>query len=523
MVFPNPKKPMDNLDSLKKIGRNDFTLSELVTQLKSDLGVLPFVGAGLSIPFGFKGWQDFLLAQAKYAGIEKKIKQRIKQGEYEEAAQDLLEALADLDFQDALLSEYGDKRKLDKVSLKGAVSFLPRLASGPVITTNFDHLLEKVFDDSGARFEEKIWGAKIQVAQKAISQNKRYLLKLHGDVEDETDRVLTLSEYIKSYGTADPSRIDFEKPLPNLLQILLMSRTVLFLGCSLKNDRVVRLLKYLAGNRRNLPHYAVVEHPGRATFAQVRLHFAEHGIRPIWYPKGEHKFVEQIVEYLANKISDTAPPDGSGGPMPNRLERGIKATEALEVVIRELPEIASFYIVRYKNKLRLPERTAVQLADDPVQFIAQAAIHNNEADQEEEVPRTELKPELWERLFGELQDDFVLAVSSKLKLKDGRLAHLPLMDFKCAPTSANLVLAKEGFAKIGQTDGVLLNSGNSFHYYGQRLMSEEEWRAFLGHCLLLSDFIDTRYVGHALINNECRLRISTTRLNPFIPTVVDIF
>jgi hypothetical protein len=98
-----------------------------------------------------------------------------------------------------------------------------------------------------------------------------------------------------------------------------------------------------------------------------------------------------------------------------------------------------------------------------------------------------------------------------------------MMDFKFAPTPGNINIAKESFQKIGQTHGVLLNSGKSFHYYGYTLMSEEQWRTFLGQSLLLSDVIDTRYVGHALINNECRLRISTTRLNPFIPTVVDTF
>jgi hypothetical protein len=54
-------------------------------------------------------------------------------------------------------------------------------------------------------------------------------------------------------------------------------------------------------------------------------------------------------------------------------------------------------------------------------------------------------------------------------------------------------------------------------------MNETEWVDFLGHCLLLSDFIDTRYVGHALINNECRLRLSTAPLNPYVPKVVDAF
>ncbi len=190
---------MNDLDSIKRLENNEFVLDELVTQLKTALGVLPFVGAGLSIPFGFKGWQEFLLT-IKSIIPQEKISQRIERGEFEEAAQDLLEALGDFDFQDALTIEFGEK-KLAGVNLRGAVSYLPRLTDGPIITTNFDGVLEKVFADSGARFEEIVWGAtRAQILRKAIGQNRRYLLKLHGDVEDDSDRVLTLNQYEKAYG-----------------------------------------------------------------------------------------------------------------------------------------------------------------------------------------------------------------------------------------------------------------------------------------------------------------------------------
>ena len=512
---------MDNLDSIKKIGNNEFALDELVTQLQTALGVLPFVGAGLSIPFGFRGWQEFLLARAQNSILREKILQRIAQGEYEEAAQDLLDSLGDLDFRDALTIEFGEA-KLAAVSLKGAASYLPRLASGPVITTNFDRVLEKVFEDSGARFEERIWGARIRMAQKAVTQNKRYLLKLHGDVEDDVDRVLTLDEYAKNYGVEDkPTQIDFNKPLPRLLQMLLTNRPVLFLGCSLHYDRIVKFIKALGGSAAGLLHYAVLEHPGDKDFATVNQTFSSYGIRRIWYPKGEYEYVERIVEYLSNAISKQ-PLSTTMSAKTTTLVSGMKAPEALETVIRKHPEIDTFTIVRYKDKLRLPERITAKSVDDPSTFLAQATVHDNKADQEEAVPRTALGVEFWERLFESL-GDFVLAASSKVRLKDGSVAHLPMIDFKCAPTDQNIELAKDAFAKIGQTDGVLLNSGNSFHYYGQTLMNEKEWREFLGHCLLLADFIDTRYVGHALINNECRLRLSTAPLNPFIPTVVKVF
>jgi SIR2-like domain len=515
---------MNRLRELKNMGTNEFVLSQLVRQLKSAQGVLPFVGAGLSIPFGFKGWQQFLLTQAKFAAIEKKIKTRTKRGEYEEAAQDLLEALKPRRFEDALLSEYG-RFKLDKVkTLRGtAVNLLPRLAIGPVITTNFDQVLEKAFDESSARFQRVVYGADAEDALQDVYSSKRCLLKLHGDVEQRAGRVLTLSEYQQAYGDPDPSRIDFAKPLPNLLRHLLVSWPVLFLGCSLKYDRVTGFLKQFAKMKPDQAHYAVLAYPGEGAVAEEERYFSELGIRPIWYPKGEHAFVEMIVRFLSKNMVDSLPIRGSRQEERDVVSVGMKATEALETLIRQHSEIASFFLVRYKDKLRLGERTDVRLADNPQRYLAQAAIHDSKGDEVEELPRTKLTPTFWKRLFNQLDEGFVLAASSRVRLKDGTISHIPMMDFKCTPTAANIDIAKEGFRKIDQTQGILLNSGKSFHYYGNKLMNQDEWHAFLGHSLLLSDFVDARYVGHALVNNECRLRISTTRLNPFIPTVVDIF
>lgn len=512
---------MSQLDEIKQLAKNEFHLRELAEQLESALGILPFVGAGLSMHFGLKGWQQFLLSEARTAGIERRIKRRISQGQYEEGAQDLLSAMKHRLFQDALVDEYGDHR-LDGKKFDGVVSLLPQLASGPVITTNFDHVLEKAFADAEARFDSVVSGARVGPALRAVHRNKRSLLKLHGDVDDETDRVLTLEEYRSNYGCDDPSDIDFSKPLPQLLEILLTSRPVLFLGCSLSQDRVVRLLKRLAKKNRALAHYAIVEKSDGQAFYRTQQHLSGHGIRPIWYPKGRHEFVELIVESLTESISERVPP-GRSNSQKKIVTKKMKATEALEVLIRQHPEIASLLLVIYRDKPRLNERVGARLPDDPNVYLREAAKHVDTFDEKKEVVISKIDSAFWKRLFDELKEGFVVAVSSRVRLKNGMFSHIPMMDFKCDPTAQNIQLAKKAFREIGQTSGILLNSGRSFHFYGHSLMSEEEWRLFLGHSLLLTDFVDSRYIGHALMNNECRLRVSTARLNPFIPTVVDVF
>jgi hypothetical protein len=80
------------IEQIEGIADNRANLRRLREQLETPLRVIPFVGAGLSIPFGFPGWGAFLLSQARAAGIEKQIQKRIDAGEYEEAAEDLLTA-----------------------------------------------------------------------------------------------------------------------------------------------------------------------------------------------------------------------------------------------------------------------------------------------------------------------------------------------------------------------------------------------------------------------------------------------
>lgn len=64
-----------------------------------------------------------------------------------------------------------------------------------------------------------------------------------------------------------------------------------------------------------------------------------------------------------------------------------------------------------------------------------------------------------------------------------------------------------------------VDSGRSYHYYGKRLLSKNEWRIFLGKCLLMQDLVDERYVGHQLVDGHCVLRLSASQIKPSIPRV----
>jgi hypothetical protein len=285
----------DAIGVLGSFPENEGNFRRLSDDYDSPLGIVPFIGAGISIPLGFPGWRSFLLAQAKRVGLENSAQELLDLGKYEEAAEALLSALKDQAFNDAIEDCFGD-HVINRGSLTGPVLLIPRLATGPVITTNFDHALERAFEEAGQPFERVVWGAKADIIAKALTQNKRLLLKLHGDVDDRTERILTASEYGKHYSKS--------RPLYQLLKRIFSIRPVLFLGCSLSSDRIVNVLTSIARDSALASHYAIVEAPANEDHLRERARFlSEHRIRPLWYPQGRHDLIVTLLGQLVQQRS----------------------------------------------------------------------------------------------------------------------------------------------------------------------------------------------------------------------------
>src|SRR5215207_4692192 len=96
-----------DLDSLLNLPDNRIYLPMLVRQMSS-AGVVPFVGAGLSAPFGFPQWTKFLLEAATPVGLTDPIQTLMNAGKYEEAAEDVLTALTPTGFHDLIEFYFGD-------------------------------------------------------------------------------------------------------------------------------------------------------------------------------------------------------------------------------------------------------------------------------------------------------------------------------------------------------------------------------------------------------------------------------
>jgi hypothetical protein len=115
-----------------------------------------------------------------------------------------------------------------------------------------------------------------------------------------------------------------------------------------------------------------------------------------------------------------------------------------------------------------------------------------------------------------------LAIYSQCRDSSLNSHHIPMMDLHIDSAHGRraLDLIVAALLKVGQTDGAILESGKSFHYYGLRLMSEPQWRRFMSACLLLGPLADVRYIGHRLLAGKAALRLSKAPHKDTEPKIV---
>ncbi len=161
----------------------------------------------------------------------------------------------------------------------------------------------------------------------------------------------------------------------------------------------------------------------------------------------------------------------------------------------------------------------------PSELLRAAAFHQSMAsvdvDLERVAAQSMTSEYLRERSRG-IHPTRILTFSSQVRLKDQSIAHFPMLDFRIAPSRANLSTVITMLGELGH-DGVILNSGQSYHFYGITLLSVDELREFLGKALLFTPIVDYRWIGHQLIEGACALRLSSGTKRQSIPTVTAAF
>ena len=292
--------------------RNAEPIARLGESLRSRTSVIPFIGAGMSRPFDYPMWGEFL-TEAAGSGDAVEVRRLVEAGDFEQAADLVMKSDKDA-FYRSIQQRFAAEPEAAKLSSSPLTSLMV-VARGPWITTNFDRVLERLFSAAGRPLtsENLVIGRKPpDRVMEALQQDRPALIKIHGDAGLAETLTFTAVEYGLSYG--DETR---SGPIAQLAWLMYTNRPLLFLGCSLETDRTIRSLEQIRAAVPFLRHYAVVAAHYLVDKLDRRTEkLRQAGIEPLWYPPGDFGRIVQLVDVLVERasIDEIRPPSGERPP-----------------------------------------------------------------------------------------------------------------------------------------------------------------------------------------------------------------
>lgn len=289
-----------------KLAHNYIVFESLLHALGNG-NVVPFVGAGMSAPI-YPLWgktlsliADQLLGTSAYEEFQKIFCAEDVEA-YTKAADFLEDKLGKHTVHDILRVIFSEK-ELNRIEYgELAVHLLPLLfPKSMVITTNFDRILEHVYQDSKKQFE-CVFGVDSDATTMIAQGNHHCLMKLHGDIAEHISPqniIFSKSDYDRIY--------DKDSEMVQVLTKLYKGKMMLFLGCSLKQDRTLKILEKIVADE-TVEHYAIIPSSKEDLLNNIRF-FGEKRINTIFYDPdnpNHHGAVQVIMEELIRRIDPAA-------------------------------------------------------------------------------------------------------------------------------------------------------------------------------------------------------------------------
>lgn len=277
--------------------RNGSRFDQLCDKLMAK-DVVPFIGAGMSQPGGFPTWKQHLQEQWRTAGLAlAEVEELLAEGRYEEIVDQIEQRRGADVFAQELRDAFGRNG-----SIPGTGYLIAELFHDTLITTNYDRLIEQSFDRGDPEPIEVLTPATIS---KRPEQGKVTIIKLHGTIGTPGSCILSKNQYDAAYGLGE---IDLGRAIPKALDYYFRNSSLLFLGCSLNQDRTIQVFKAIKAHAKatgaDLPqHFSVEQCPAdEAALAARNVYLLRLGITPIWFPAGQFDYVEGILRLARNEL-----------------------------------------------------------------------------------------------------------------------------------------------------------------------------------------------------------------------------
>ncbi|MDR1223097.1 MAG: tetratricopeptide repeat protein [Tannerella sp.] len=261
--------------------------------------IVPYIGAGMSVFAGFKTWNKFI--NDEYGNCFHTTKPDDMNNI---VAADLIEQKQgkDIFYENVRITLGGNlndtewKNILKKAEIQ-AISIIPKLFYGPIITTNFDQIIENTHDNKLS----VVFPYNSKELEQAIDNRKRLVYKIHGCVSDAQKIVFTKSVYDKVYNP--------DSELVKSLSAFFQGFHFLFLGSSLgvtnakgdTKDYSMDLWEKLQDS--GTYHFAIIDCT-KDQLSTRRKELEERNIHPILFKSGEYESVKIILDELLTRYEN---------------------------------------------------------------------------------------------------------------------------------------------------------------------------------------------------------------------------
>jgi len=276
--------------------RNEQRFDQLVDRLAKQ-EVVPFIGAGISVGGGFPTWANHLRQQGRTAGIPSaQVESWLAQGQYEQFIEHIERGHGRDAFAQEIRDVFSKRGRIQDIML-----LIAEIFNDTLITTNYDRLLEQVFDTGDESRVQVLCG---EMAKNPPDPGRVTIIKIHGDFRDPIHCILSKAQYDQAYGHV---QLDLRRPIPKILARYYRSNNLLFIGCSLSNDRTVQVFqatKAAAGDTLFPQHFSIEQAPETIEALVFRnSELLKWGITAIWYPKRQYEKVEAILRHAGYELN----------------------------------------------------------------------------------------------------------------------------------------------------------------------------------------------------------------------------